>query len=193
MSGRLIGAEPQADPIKTSLENLKQTGSSVALKPALASIDEKNAKVSTQKKIEAYIDFMNQIMAIYDPQFDTNPPELFLNLMPGPGPVPGRGLTAGMDPKDIPDKAIREAYERAIAENAKNIKHTNIQKTLRKTLEDLARKYSAALKAHDLSDTERADAVEKIRKTTLPTALKDKFIPEQEGVKPQPPSGETSK
>lgn len=181
------------DPISSGLEDLKKTGSLIALKPALDAIDKKNEKLSAREKLESYLEFVNRIMTVYDPKFDTNPPEAFLNLTPGPGPIPGRGITSGMDPKDIPDKKVREDYEHALSENAKNIKFTTVQIVVRRVLADLGKRYSATLKSPELGNADRADAIEKIKKTSLPAVLKDKFISDQEAVKPQSPSVKTSK
>ncbi len=192
-AGPLIAVEPKDDPVISSLENLKKPGFLNALDPAIASIEEKTKKLSAKNKLRVYTDFIDRIMAIYDPQFDTNPPQLFLNLMPGPGPIPGPGYNSGMDPKDIPDKKVRDDYERAIAQNSKNIQSARIQKTLREALGELGKSYLETLKSPEISEAERSCAIEKIRKIPLPSVLKSKFIPEQEAAKPQSPTDSSSK
>ncbi len=170
----VTGSESQEsiDPIKTGLLKLQQTGESEALKPAITSFKEKLSKLSPQKKLEAYLDFINQIMVVYDPNFDVKPPAVFLNLSPGPG------YDSGISPEAITDKKTREAYERALAENAKNNKITSIQRAARNALDGLGSGYAAALKSPELSDQDRANAIEKIKTSNLPDLLKARIIPQ---------------
>lgn len=184
-----IGAETSEskDPINKAIIAFQNEGKLPDLDRAIVLLDMRVKELNSIQKAEVYVSFSSEISSIFDPNFDINPPKVYLNI------DPGMGYDSGVNPSGIPDTEIRKNYEQKIEENKKNIMHAAVQTAVREELEKITLACAYLLNSDQLSLTEKKKIITAITHSKLPDRFKVTALSRQEANKTQIQTGEASK
>jgi hypothetical protein len=181
----LFGVEPPLDKeqITTALSTFQKQGDAKDLNRAIELLDIQNKGMTTSQRVDTFISFAEKLTLIYDPEFDINPPQIFLNVSPGVG------YESGISPADVADKKVRADYERRLSQNIANAKAVRIQTAIRQGLDKLAHLCGVALDSREMSSPDKQKAALAINRSSLPKRFKEYPVLQEAANKALHPTG----